>query len=279
MSDAKETLPIGIHRGVSSRDYFRLPYASNSTLKSFAQNPHRWKVGPPFKPTDSMRHGSLVDCMLLTPERLEEEFALCVYENFRTKEAQAWRDKMTASGLTVVTADERAAASEAVKRIKETPAALMAFENSIKQVVAIFDMADNKGRVTRCKAMIDLVSTEYAVLTDLKTAADASPEGFARAVVNFGYAHQAAFYLDGYNLVSGEATEREGFNFLVSENKEPWEVATYCLELEAIEYGRRQYMRNLTLWNDCNEADEWPGYTSGWQTLELPGWVYAQEQI
>lgn len=279
MKENEPTLEPGLHYGIPSKQYFALPYASNSTLKAFGANPHKWKHGKPFQPTASMKHGSMVDCLLLTPERFEDEYALCVFDSFRTKEAREWRDKQQALGVDVVTVDESEAATEAVKRIKENKDALMAFNNSEKQAVVVFDLKDNKGRETRCKAMIDLVSTEYAVLTDLKTAVDASPQGFARAAVNFGYAHQAAFYLDGFNLASGEATEREGFNFLVSENKEPYEVATYCLELEAIEYGRRQYMRNLTLWNDCNEADEWPGYTSGWQTLELPNWAYAQEQI
>lgn len=74
---------VGIHPGIDPAVYYA-PQAgpfvdwivSKSLLWDFAPNPKRWLKSPPKTVTEAMRWGSLVDCLLLTPERFEQSYAV-----------------------------------------------------------------------------------------------------------------------------------------------------------------------------------------------------------
>jgi hypothetical protein len=116
------------------------------------------------------------------------------------------------------------------------------------------------------------------IISDYKTAKDASPEGFARSVANYGYHMQAAWYLDLCEL-NGEP--REAFAFVVQEKAEPYMVAVYDLDDTALEIGARRNRRALDLYRQCLDEDRWPGYADGadFTTLALPRWALYQEGV
>ena len=73
----------------------------------------------------------------------------------------------------------------------------------------------------RCKARIDFVS-EYdgwTVVGDLKSSINAAPKQWARAVANYGYHRQAAFYLDGCNAIS---PHDRLFAWIIQEKDDPF---------------------------------------------------------
>lgn len=49
---------------------------SQSQLWEFAQCPRRWLRGIPKEDTEPMAHGSLVDCLFLTPQKFERDYAV-----------------------------------------------------------------------------------------------------------------------------------------------------------------------------------------------------------
>jgi hypothetical protein len=109
------------------------------------------------------------------------------------------------------------------------------------------------------------------ILLDVKTTADASPEGFARSCATYRYHVQAAYYSDGYQVSSGRQVL--GFVFAAVEQDAPYLAAAYMLDDEALAAGRREYRRCLNLYHDCHMAGEWPGYSSAIECLTLPKWV------
>ncbi len=81
------------------------------------------------------------------------------------------------------------------------------------------------------------VNGRSVVTQDLyKTCRDASPSGFKKAIRNFSYHQQAAFYLDA--AASAGLTEVDRFQFLAIQKSHPYPYAVYELSDEAIEYGR-----------------------------------------
>jgi hypothetical protein len=128
-----------------------------------------------------------------------------------------------------------------------------------------------------CKARPDYVrqsGSDAVVLFDLKTTTDCRPPAFVKAVAEYGYHIQAAYYLDGWNAIG--PTKAESFAFVAVEKAPPFSVWMHALGPQLIAEGRAAYKRALRIFKECQEVDEWPGY-EGSDTVntitELPSWA------
>ena len=95
-------------------------------------------------------------------------------------------------------------------------------------------------------------------LVDLKTSVSAAPDDFSKAVVNYGYHQQCAWYLDGVAAITGENPDR--FAFVVVEKEPPYLVSVCWLDSAAIEWGRILNRRAAGVFAWCLEHDRWPGF-------------------
>lgn len=111
-------------------------------------------------------------------------------------------------------------------------------------------------------------------IVDVKKTQDASPEGAAKTIANYGYYHQAAMYTDVLTIASGQPPA--GFAFIFVEEQYPHAVAVYCLRDEDIYRGRTMYRRNLQLYVECLAENKWPGYGEGADYIDLPVWARKQ---
>jgi len=128
----------GIHHDLAPSTYFAPQpegkenwIVSKSMLWDFSKNPSRWLESPPKTITDSMRWGSLIDCITLTPDRFASSYALqpenyvskpegdiiltTAFEgewNSRTKVCRDWKAEQEAAGRIVMTPDQLAEASK-----------------------------------------------------------------------------------------------------------------------------------------------------------------------
>ena len=127
----------------------------------------------------------------------------------------------------------------------------------------------------QCKAYPDLMSGNTIV--DLKKCRDASRNGFARALANFGYDVQAGFYLDGAENLGLIAKDNGHFVFIVCEDTPPYAVAVWELDSQSIAFGRQKYRRLLTRYLDCVALDSWPAYSSNIEFISLPAWAKKAE--
>ena len=72
-------------------------------------------------------------------------------------------------------------------------------------------------------------------------------------------------YLEGWAQVGLD--DRDDFLHIVQESKS-LEVATYRVNDEYLERGRRSALEALEILDRCEHLNEWPGYTTGWADLE-----------
>ncbi|GFG65790.1 hypothetical protein MKUB_32800 [Mycobacterium kubicae] len=110
------------------------------------------------------------------------------------------------------------------------------------------------------------------ICVDYKTATSANPKQFQRAVFDYGYHQQQAFYEDG---LAELGLEDVGFLFVVQSKTAPYTVSVCSIEPEVVELGRRQNRAAIELFARCIEADRWPGY-EGIQTVGMAGWAVKQ---
>jgi hypothetical protein len=127
----------------------------------------------------------------------------------------------------------------------------------------------------------DNVRHDKRIIVDLKTAADASADGFKKAAANFNYQIQAALYADLMELVMNEPLGYDFF-FIAQEKAAPYAFNIFQGSPQFMSVGRYEYEILLMLYAHCLESDKWPGYQVfcqnkfGVNELNLPAWAVKE---
>jgi exodeoxyribonuclease VIII len=128
-----------------------------------------------------------------------------------------------------------------------------------------------------CKARLDKLARGGAVIVDLKTCQDSTPEAFARYAVNFGLHRQAAFYLDGF--AAAHNVDATGMVFVAVSKEAPHDVAAYSLDMDAIELGRKQNRATMRKLADAIEKDTWDAPHQRCITeISLAAWAFSSDR-
>lgn len=284
-----KTLTEGIHRGLSNEEY----HADRSALSSTAlklidkKTPYHLRSyldSPPAEPTPALRMGAAVDCLTFEPELFDKQFVVAPKSlNRRTKEGKETWAKLQADKRTLLTDAEHQEALGTAKAIRSNPVWVDLSHTGEAQLSFVW-----RDPVTGllCKCRPDWYDEETQTVIDLKTARDADPEKFSKAVADYGYHIQAAFYSDGIRAC-GKPVKR--FIFGVIEKPDdrntfeasPRLMAFYELSIEDIDAGRDSYVSSLAAVNFCMINDEWEGYTNSVIQITRPHWAkrYDVEEI
>ncbi len=131
-------------------------------------------------------------------------------------------------------------------------------------------------RLLRVESLIDRITTYagWTLIADLKSTNDASQWAFGSSVAKYGYHEQAAFYLEGLNVLA--PVERR-FLFIAVEKERPFCCAIHELDDEAISEGTRLFRKHLRQLRECKEDNLWPGYPAEISTIQLPKWAISAE--
>ncbi len=272
----------GIYKGVSFGDYLAIDAINNSTLKEMrdGKTPKHlhWAMTHIEKDREAFRVGAATHCAVLEPERFKAEYAAMPRKFDMRKtgdKAEAAQFEMDHQKHIVLDLDEWNLATAMSKAVWENSCAVELLKGAGANEMTVIWIDEPTGLL--CKARLDRFTSyhDWPAIVDFKTAQDASPRNFARAIADLFYHQQAAFYLDGLNTL--DPRERR-FVFLVVEKQEPYCVAAYELDETAIDEGRAQYRRALDSYAECKKSGNWPGYDVGINTLDLPKWAYELTQ-
>ena len=236
---------------------------SASGAKVLLQSPAKYDYqrAHPKPPTDAMEFGSAIHSLILGGPQVRAVDS----DSWRTKAAQAERDELRAEGRIPLLAAEYERADIMRAAVTGHPLASAILSKGQAETSAYW--IDGETGIT-CRARPDWLRSN--AIADLKSAADASPAGFSKAVANFGYALSAAHYQDGIEALTGE---RLPFVFIVVEKEPPHLVGVYDLDEDALRYGREQMREARAMFARCESEGLWPGLGSEIVTLSLPRWV------
>jgi hypothetical protein len=128
-----------------------------------------------------------------------------------------------------------------------------------------------------CRAKADWLRPDGIV--DLKTTESAAPDALSKAVHNYGYAIQAAFYLRGFRQQADRTVMAAPFfAFVAVEKAAPHLVHVHQLSERALAYGDRKCTEALEIYRDCTASGVWPGYPDDEITeIDLPAYVRTEE--
>lgn len=255
---------------------------SHSALEVFlASRPEyaaRYVFGtiPHPEPTPPMQLGSALHCRVFEPKRYPRAYiAAQDLGDGRTKEGKAARLAFMehAEGKFVLTAGQSECLDGMVAGLNCNPliADWLARDGMREQAVRWVD-ADT-GIPLKC--LFDLLSG--SAIINLKSAADPSPAGFAKAVHNFGYHRADAHYVEGARAALGLECEHY---FVVVGSSPPHEAFVYHLRPQAQALGARQNVEALTALEHCRDTGDWTSPYDGLvNELDLPAWAYKMSEI
>ena len=270
-------VPIELYHGT---EICPAPSISSTGLKCIANKSpaHYWHgstLNPYREPQAEKRHfaiGKAVHDLLLLSDRWSS-FYYVLPEGFDRRQSKAQADDIAqadnaaASGRTLLKGDDAQLVFAMAAALRANPYATAALTNGEPEVTLIWQ---DKETGVYCRARPDFLPNKRKIIPDLKTAADASPEAFARAIAAYGYHQTAAHYFEGIEAVYGERPTN--WLHVVTEKAAPYLPALYELPAEDIERGKDLNRRALRLFADCLAADKWPGFADEPVQLGLPVW-------
>lgn len=240
---------------------------SSSSIRRFMRSPEHYWATSPFNPeraerpdTAAMAIGRAAHCLAFELDAFGRHFAVRPEEwkDYRTKEAQLWKETVIADGKTPLTPEDMTTVQAMVERLRAEPEAVALFRHGLPELtLAAKDEATGIWLLSRP----DYIPASPARgPVDYKTTNDAAPEKWSRSAFDFGYHIQAALMIETIKAITG--VEREFVWMVVQETSAPYSVVTMRWEPEQIAYGRRRLRDALDRMARCIERQEWPGYPS-----------------
>jgi hypothetical protein len=272
-------------------DYLAIKAVNCSFLKDFERSPaHAYakNLDPKREPPSpviqaAFDYGTGVHCYLLEGEKTYQEDIVVRPEFSRTKADQEKKkafEKSVGKNQTVISSsqnEEILACCNSALKVSTVEKLCRQYEGQSEETIQWID------EVTRvaCKGRLDrLVTIDGRLwIIDVKTTQDARPDAFQRSINNFLYHWQAAFYLDGVRAAGyGEPL---GFIWVVIEKKKPYGVKTYKASDALIQHGRDGYRSALRKYLECSKKpfEEWDGYTSEIEEIDLPRWAKTTPSV
>lgn len=251
--------------------YRPAPYYSQSFLTEVRRSPAHAQASKqnPKEPTPDMLLGTYAHCAILEPERFEEHFVIGPDVSRATKEWKAFVAEHPND--TILKPDEFETINQMFRAVMAHPEASRLLTGGQSEHSA-FWIDPISG--LRCKARYDYVHMNKGIIVDLKTTKDASQRAFERSCVDRGYHRQSAFYLDGFNLLTGQQTDM--FVHVLVEKEPPYAVGVYVLDNGALDKGRHEILQLLETVKQCEKSGKWPAYSDRIQAATLPPWAWNE---
>ena len=271
----------GIYKGVPSPEYQDWPALRTSHLKAALRSWYHFRRAEtvPSEDTDSLILGRATHCAAFEPSEYAKEFWCPPKVDGRTSEGKAAKAEYAKDPRVQLTAEDSADIAAMVTALRNHADAgkILALPGD-SEVSMVWN--DVRSGLT-CKGRIDRLITRKSgmVIVDLKTAADASPNGFARSAIGYGYDIQAAQYVDGLRACTG--IDEIGFVWLVVEKKTN-AVAVYSAtdaqsQPDFLTNGRHRRDRLMRGLVECRKSGNYPGYTDRIEPLRVPAYSIEPE--
>lgn len=274
MTKIMQDIQPGIYPDMSNEAYHSCTGISKSGLSLILKSPlhyyNRYIVGEKIEPTPALILGTAFHTRVLEPEKFN--YVVAPKCDRRTKAGKATYAEFLAQseGKEILKPEEMEKVVGMANAVLAHPtaSALLAPGEGVAEE-SIFWNDKETGELCKCRPDFRRFD---GVLVDVKSAQDASPEGFSKAAFNFGYHIQDFFYRAGTSIATGE--NYYAFVFIVVESAPPYAVAIYMLDEDSKMVGESETKKALADYSECRKADMWRGYDPSITTLSLPGWAF-----
>ncbi|MEN4053280.1 PD-(D/E)XK nuclease-like domain-containing protein [Sulfurimonas sp. NWX79] len=252
---------------MTNKEYHETKGISSSDFRLLERSPVHLHFKELFKLSgSSLEFGSALHKLVLETDTFHEEFAIAPDLPKNTKAGKESHAKFL-EGLgerTAITKSDYATIEKMALNIKAIAGGLLKGGVAESSHFA----ADENGIVRKCRP--DYFIEDKGLVIDVKTTKDNSEYGFKKAIYDYRYHRQAAWYIDTLQL-NGKKASR--FIFITVEKTAPYIVSIYELDQKAIQRGRDEYQRLLNdyvTYLNTNKANVV-------KSIGLPDWTTATQ--
>lgn len=247
-------------------------WVSNSWLKDYRISPAHAN-SKVWEKTQAMKIGTAFHMAVLEPERFNNHYTIV---DVKVKTASEWKSAVKSLGSddALLLKSEQEHIFSQVNALRENKTAMQALMKSGLSEASLFAQ-DDDGIKYKCRFdWIYLCEGGYSVI-DLKKTQSIGVDELSRAVYNYGYYRQEAFYRMVYRLAYGR--ELDKFGFLFSEEKPPHANRYVEIMSLAVSQGEKEIMEDLHML----KTDTHPvkGLAHNDEIIDLPHWAQEMPEI
>lgn len=285
----------GIYSGLSFEQYLSIEAVNKSSLDDARLSPAHYfarHIDPnrePRKATRPMKLGTDIHAAILEPERFARDYIVIPADApKRPTKAQLeakkpsdetveliewWRQfDEKATGKTQISAEDFDTCSKIQKVFRSHPACRELLKPGGKSEITLVWIDPETG--VKCKARLDWMPVA-GYLLDVKSVECAHEEDFGRKAYDYDWHVQAAWYLDGWKVLTGDDRI---FVFAAIEKTAPFAPAFFHATEEDVSRGRRKYRPILRKLAAALQSGDWTGYETGIRPLKAPSWEVKRDE-
>jgi hypothetical protein len=202
------------------------------------------------------------------------------YDDWRTKDARERRDAAYAAGQVPLLAPEYTVVEEMAAALRAHPiaGALFTAPGDPEQSMFWTD-GDRPNTLIWRRARVDWFprwsGSGRLIVPDYKTCRSAEPAACAKAMADYGYYMQAAWYLDAVRVLG--LADEAAFVFVFQQKDPPYLITVCEPDREALAVGELRNREAVHTYRRCRAAGHWPDYSDGRVLpLSLPRWALYQ---
>lgn len=276
----------GIVQGLEESLYHARPELSSTEARLILDSPakYRWKKDHPplVEPSKKFDVGSAVHSRVLgtgyEAVPIPAEY-LASNGAASTTAAKTFIAEVRAAGKIPLKESEFQPINDMAEAVLANPSAVALFAQEGMAEASVF--ANDPDTGVACRARFDFLPEQKErriVAVDVKTAVDASPAGFEKAVANHGYDTQRGHYLDVLKWATGEMPHgfEPEFLFVVIEKEPPYLTAVYQLTPQWSNMGHTKAAHARALYAEAVETGVWTGYPTDINFIAPPQFALYQ---
>ena len=212
------------------------------------------------------------------------ELAVVDAPDWRTKAAREARDQAYAAGRVPLLAGQHQQVTDMAAALRRHPIAGELLDPGRMVAEQSLFWIDDEGQAATPvwrRARIDALSRPGdigALVVDYKTCRSADVEHISRAMWLYGYAMQAAWYLDAATATGLIHAGLARFLFVFQEIDPPYVVSVIEPDATALRIGAERNREAIETYRMCVESGQWPGHVpdDAIPTIPLPAWAERQ---
>ena len=255
--------------------YHAHPALSRSKLWWAHESPAAFKYNMehPQPQTEAMFLGAAFHKLVLEPQSFDLEYAILppgINRNSYTGKDIIAQAKLV--GKEVLRSTEMDNLIRMRDALMENRTVSYFVEEGTKEY-SIFWTDEETEEPLKCRPDIFVANDDLHIIADIKTCDSADTEDFTRACVRYGYAMQAAMYIEG---VKTKAPGDYSFLFFAVEKSAPYSVNVMQMDQAFIDYGRIQFRDLLNTVHSCKQTGIWYGKNGAENNINkilLPSWA------
>lgn len=272
----------GRYEGIHNTIYHdEIDALNNSSLKVMDESPAhcRSKLDNPDlyrnrgkQAQANLNFGSAVHTVLLETDLFEDTYAAHPEGN---KNSNAYKERaavLLADGLILLEQKVLDHCWRIRDHIHTTPSQARDIINAATATEVTY-VVDGPFR-TPCKLRPDIMVEGVGLVVDLKSTLSADPYKFEKQVTDLRYHYSKPWYMDLLEIA--EPGKWKQHLFFCVEKEPPYEFALFDLDPDATELAQREVDRLFQWYVECREANDWPGYPRGAQTVGVTGYEYQR---